>query len=133
MKKTDMANSDEEIFGYELLLDLYSCEPGVCDDLDLNYKFLDELPDFIGISKQTVPYIFRTPPQWKGKEGLSGFCPLVTSSLVTHTLTAKDYISLDIYSCRKFDIEKVKQFCVKFFHPKRIEEKFILRGEDYFK
>jgi len=37
LSKTQTDNA----FGYELLLDLYDCKPGVCDDLALCYKFLD--------------------------------------------------------------------------------------------
>ena len=35
--------SKTAVFGYELLLDLYECKPGVCDDLTLCYNFLDEI------------------------------------------------------------------------------------------
>ena len=32
-----------QVFGYQLLLDLYGCKQGVCDDLALCYQFLDEI------------------------------------------------------------------------------------------
>jgi S-adenosylmethionine decarboxylase len=121
-------------FGYELLLDLYGCKPGACDDLALCYKFLDEIVAYLGMEKQAPPDIFYTDGvRFPDKAGLSGWAPLVESSIVIHTLTPKDYISIDVYCCKEFDIEKAKDFCRSFFTPKRMDAQFILRGVDYYK
>lgn len=121
-------------FGYELLLDLYDCLPGACDDLALSYKFLDEIVGYLGMEKQAPPNIFFTDAtRFPDKAGLSGWAPLVESSIVIHTLSPKNFISVDIYCCKRFDIEKAKLFVRKFFSPKRMDEQFILRGKDYYK
>ena len=121
-----------EPFGYQLVLDLYGCKPGACDDLTLCYNFLDEIVDFIGMSKQAPPDIFKTDDKlWPDKAGLSGWVPLAESSIVIHTLSVKNFITIDVYSCKKFDNEKVKEFVTRFFHPKKIEEHFIHRGKNY--
>lgn len=123
-----------EAFGYELLLDLYECKEGACDDLALCYKFLDEIVGYLGMEKQAPPNIFYTDAsRFPDKAGLSGWAPLVESSVVIHTLTPKNFISVDIYCCKKFDIEKAKSFVRKFFSPKRMDEQFLLRGIDYYK
>jgi S-adenosylmethionine decarboxylase len=121
-------------FGYELLLDLYDCTPGTCDDLALCYKFLDEIVTFLGLEKQAPPNIFYTDAKrFPDKAGLSGWAPLVESSVVIHTLSVKNYISIDIYCCREFDTGAARRFVCKFFAPKRLEEQFILRGANYYK
>lgn len=121
-------------FGFQLLLDLYDCRPGVCDDLTLCYQFLDEIVGYLGMEKQAPPNIFRTPDlHFPDKAGLSGWAPLVESSIVIHTLSQKDFISVDIYCCKEFDINKAKQFVRRFFYPKRMDEQYILRGIDYYK
>ena len=108
-------------FGYQLLLDLYDCKPGTCDDLDHCYKFLDDVVGYLGMEKQAPPYIFRSPEdKFPDKAGLSGWAPLIESSVVIHTLTVKNFISIDIYCCKEFDIEKAKEFSKKFFEPKRM-------------
>jgi len=125
---------NQKAFGYELLLDLYDCNPGVCDDLALGYKFLDEVVDFLGFEKQAPPNIFYTDAtHFPDKAGLSGWAPLVESSVVIHTLSVKNFISIDIYCCREFDIDKAKAFVCKFFAPKRLDAQFVLRGVDYYK
>lgn len=121
-------------FGYQLLLDLYGCKPGVCDDLTLCYKFLDDAVQALGMEKQSPPNIFRSDEvRFPDKAGLSGWVPLIESSIVIHTLTPKNFISIDVYCCRSFDIQKAKQICQDFFGPRRIDAQFIERGMDYYK
>ena len=121
-------------FGYELLLDLYDCKEGACDDLALCYRFLDEIVLYLGMEKQAPPNIFFTDAtRFPDKAGISGWAPLVESSIVIHTLSPKNFISVDIYCCKRFDIEKAKSFVRSFFSPKRMDEQFLLRGIDYYK
>lgn len=133
--KTNYNSSQKNTaFGFQLLLDLYDCRPGACDDLALCYRFLDEVVGYLGMEKQAPPNIFRTPDEhFPDKAGLSGWAPLVESSVVIHTLTPKNFISIDIYCCKEFDVNKAKLFVHKFFSPRRMDEQFILRGVDYYK
>lgn len=121
------------VFGYELLLDLYGCKPGVCDDLTVCYNFLDEIVGFLGMEKQAPPSIFRSDAtRFPDKAGLSGWVPLIESSIVIHTLTPKDFITVDIYCCRSFDQKKAQEFCERFFGPKKVEAQFVERGVSYY-
>ncbi len=126
-----MAN---QVFGYQLLLDLYECKEGVCDDLSLCYQFLDEIVDALGMEKQAPPNIFRSDAtRFPDKAGLSGWAPLIESSIVIHTLTPKNYISIDVYCCKAFDRNVARNMCDKFFEPKKTDEQYLERGLDYFK
>lgn len=123
-----------QAFGFELLLDLYNCKKGACDDLALCYRFLDDCVAYLGMEKQAPPSIFFTDAsRFPDKAGLSGWVPLVESSIVIHTLSVKDYISIDVYCCREFDIDKAKDFARKFFSPERMDAQYVLRGLDYYK
>ena len=122
------------MFGYQLLLDLYDCKPGACDDLSLCYQFLDEIVSDLGMEKQSPPSIFRSDAaRFPDKAGLSGWAPLIESSVVIHTLSPKNYISIDVYCCKCFSLEMAKKVCQKFFAPKKIDEQYIERGLDYYK
>ena len=126
-------HATSKVFGSELLLDLYDCKAGACDDLTLCYKFLDEIVGYLGMEKQSPPSIFRSDEvRFPDKAGLSGWVPLIESSIVIHTLTPKNFISIDIFCCRPFDIKKAEEFCSAFFAPKKIETQFIERGKSYY-
>lgn len=122
-----------KVFGYELLLDLYKCKPGSCDDLKLCYDFLDTIVPFLGMEKQSPPSIFISDAtRFPDKAGLSGWVPLIESSVVIHTLTVENFITIDIYCCREFDTQKAINFCKEFFAPEKIESQFIERGKSYY-
>ncbi len=121
------------VFGYELLLDCYHCKPEVCGELDHCYSYLDKMVDFIGMKKQAPPSIFRTDRKtFPSKAGLSGWVPLADSSIVIHTMSVRNFISIDVYSCKEFDPKKVIEFTRRYFAPKRMDRRFILRGKRYF-
>lgn len=121
-------------FGFQLLLDLYDCKPGVCDDLSLCYRFLDEIVPFLGMEKQSPPNIFFSDAtRFPDKAGLSGWVPLIESSIVIHTLSVTNFISIDVYCCRQFSVKDAREFCRKFFAPKKMDEQYIERGQDYYK
>ena len=128
-------NTEEgKVFGYQLLLDLYGCRAGVCDDLTLCYQFLDEIVGDLGMEKQSPPNIFRSDGvRFPDKAGLSGWVPLIESSIVIHTLSPKDFISIDIYCCKSFNRQIAKAICQRFFSPQRVDEQYVERGLDYFK
>ena len=128
------STSRGKAFGYQLLLDLYGCQPGVCDDLTLCYQFLDESVEALGMAKQSPPSIFRSDEKlFPDKAGLSGWVPLIESSIVIHTLSVTNFISVDVYCCRAFDVNVAKDICRKFFSPARIDEQYMERGMDYYK
>ena|SRR3989338_10186097 len=123
----------EHVFGHELLLDCYGCKKGVCGDLDHCYSFLDKLVDIMGMKKQAPPQVFRTDHKlYPDKAGLSGWVALVESSIVIHTLSSRNFISIDIYTCGKLDQKRAVAFVKKYFNPGRIEKQYLKRGIHYY-
>jgi len=121
-------------FGYHLMLDVYNCEPNLIDDLDYCYDYLDQLTTEIGMDKQSPPFIFRSPNTYPGKEGLSGWVPVIESGISIHTLTATKFISVDVYSCKKFNVDKIKAFTKRYFKIKNdddLETNYVFRGVKY--
>lgn len=124
-------------FGYQMVLAVYGCTGDICDDLDTCYNFLNDLVEYIGMHKQSEPVVVRTDhKKYPDKKGLSGCVFLVESSVVIHTLSLRNFLTVDVYSCKKFNPAKVKEFVRQYFFPAhiKIEKKFlILRGKEYFK
>ena len=124
--------SEREPFGYLCTLDLYGCKAGVCDNLDLCYQFLEDLVEELRMHKQSPPFIFRTDATlYADKAGLSGWVPLIQSGIQIHTLSPKDFISIDIYSCGSFSTDTIKEFVQNYFGCKEVEMHYIERGIKY--
>ena len=119
-------------FGYFLGVDLYGCKAGACDDVSLCYDFLEKIVDELRMQKQSPPFVFRSDATaYPDKAGISGWVPLIESGIQIHTLSVKDFISIDVYSCRKFDVSEVKEFVSTYFSPAKIEEHYLERGVEY--
>ena len=131
--ETDFSKGDH-VFGYQLLLDLYHCKKGVCDDMELCYDFLDKIVEHIGMNKMGPPQIMLGDAEKYPEKGpgVSGWVPLIESSVVIHTLSKKDFVSVDVYSCKYFDAQDALDFAIKYFKPKKIEYQTAERGVDYY-
>jgi S-adenosylmethionine/arginine decarboxylase-like enzyme len=122
-------------FGYHLMLDLYRCDKRKADSIDECYRFLDSIPEIIKTDKQCPPYVVYTDPKrYPDKAGISGWVAVVESGISIHTITPVGFISIDIYTCGKIDEKlrkRLRRYVKTVFKPKKIEEKFVLRGEKY--
>ena len=131
--ETDFSKEDC-VFGYQLLLDFYNCKKGVCDDMELCYDFLDKIVEYIGMNKMGAPQILRGDAKKYPEKGpgVSGWVPLIESSVVIHTLSKMDFVSIDVYSCKYFEAQKALEFAQKYFEPKLVEYQTAGRGVDYY-
>ena len=55
------------MFGRSYLLDMYDCTPGVCDSLELHYRFLEELVYKIGMTPMSQPLVIHGPVKFDHK------------------------------------------------------------------
>lgn len=130
-----MKKEQKKIFGYYLMLDIYDCDPGTMEDIRGCYKYLDGLADILGLERLSPPFVVCTDSKkYPDKAGLSGWIPFWNKKDNTfagssvHTLTPANFISLDIFSCKKFDKEVIIDFVKKTFKPRKIEEQYLSRG-----
>lgn len=124
-----MAEERKKHFGYSLLLDIAGCAEGTLDDMNLCYQFLDDLVVFLKMNKQSEPTVVRTDHhKYPEKKGLSGWVPLVESGVQIHTLSVDNDLYIDVFSCREFNPNGVKEFITKYFKCEKIRAIFIVRG-----
>ena len=87
----------------QLVVDGYGADPEKLQDEELLYRFLDEYPDAIGMTKMIQPQVYtyrgKTPEDW----GLSGFVLIAESHISVHTFPDRRYVNIDIFSCQSFD------------------------------
>lgn len=119
-------------FGRSIHVDLYNVQVD-CDDIQLFYNLLEDLPKFLRMDLMAPPYIFRLNSDcpWPDKAGLTGFVPLVQSGITVHTLTPKQFVTIDIYTCGNLDIIDTIGFLTLRLSPQKTEYQFLERGINY--
>lgn len=120
-----------EAWGYHLIVDCFGCADDDCCNLDRGYDFLDKVCNFLEMTKQTQPYIFKTCEKtFPGRPGYSGWVPIIESGIQIHTSAKNQFISIDVYSCKRFDPAKVEQFVRQWFNPAEIDRQLVHRGRN---
>lgn len=124
-------NKPEFGFGVHLMLDGYGCNRSALQDINLIYDFLDDYPDKMDMTKIMPPYVFRyngsVPEDW----GISGFVLIAESHISIHTFPDKQYLSLDMFSCKPFDTQRAVDFVKKHFEIQKCEIKVLDRGQEF--
>lgn len=115
-----------KIFGYHLALDLYDCKPEAIRSVENCYYFLDEIPKIIETNIQSPPFVI-----YKQNMGFSGWIPVVESGVSLYAYFPTNFVSIDVYTCKRFNYEKIKKFTADLFKPEKIKEHRFLRGKEY--
>ena len=115
---------------YHLMLDLYGCSVGSLDDEGLLSGVFENLSRLMDLRIIAGPVVVRYVggEDSPSGEGLSGFMVVAESHVAVHTDTRAGYASIDIYSCKEFDQERVEEYLVEVFKPERVERRLVLRG-----
>ncbi len=119
-------------YGYELVLDLYNCEPSMFNRESIN-AFFDELCDVISMEKCEVHFWddVDVPPDEQQTEphtkGTSAVCFILTSTIVIHTLDVLETVYVNIFSCKDYDANIAAEFTRKWFRGEIRNSTFIER------
>lgn len=120
-------------FGQSLHIDLYGVSRELCEDLSFCYNLLDDLTVYLNMHKQSPPYIFHSPDdQFPSKAGLSGWVPLIESGISIHTLTVKEFVTIDIYTCGNLDVKKTLGYLSDKFQASSYDSHHLIRGIKYY-
>ena len=118
-------------FGQHLMLDAYGCDRFQLEDIERIYSFLDECPQKIKMTKIMPPYVFKykglKPEDW----GISGFVLIAESHISIHTFPEKNYLSLDIFSCKTFNLDLTIKYLNSKFTMESYEQNIVNRGTEF--
>lgn len=124
-------------FGPHLTLDLYGCRKSKLMDSNFITQVLEELPDLIGMNKISQPSVSSFSGNPLGKEdsfdkgGISAFVLIAESHIAIHTFVAQGFASIDIFSCKEFDMALAEEYLVKSFEAKKVEKNVFDRGKEF--
>ncbi len=119
-------------FGPHLMVDGYEGNYEILASVEAITDFLDMLPKEIGMTKIMPPYVFKydggeKPEDW----GVSGFVIIAESHISIHTFPEKGYFSIDIFSCKDFDIDKALDIIRDYFGTEKLEIRRTNRGTEF--
>lgn len=116
------------------MLDCYGCDKDKLGNPNFILKFLRETPNKLDMHIIKEPSIVSydyNPETWDNG-GVSAIVIIAESHISIHTFPNNDgFMSIDMFSCKEFDIEKVISIINKEFHPKMIEKNLIMRGTHF--
>ena len=116
-------------YGLHLMIDGYGADPVRLSDVGLLFDTLNGLPELIGMRKIGFPHIAR----FEDREiaGISGIVMIVESHISIHTYSKKDFLSMDVYSCKRFDHVKVVERLKTIYGIREMDVQLIDRGKKF--
>ena len=121
----------ESGFGPHLMMDCKGVSFEKCSDIQYVWDFLNQLPDKIGMTKITQPYVFPYSGVIPEDEGVTGVVIIAESHLTFHSFIRKDYFFFDLFSCKDFDVDRVIVEVVSAFDVQHPTIHRIDRGIDF--
>jgi S-adenosylmethionine decarboxylase len=121
------------MFGPHLTIDLYGCDAGLLMDAEHICKVLDEMPGLLDMRKISKPQIisYEGTPGTFDKGGVSAFVIIATSHISIHTFVEQRYASMDIFSCKEFNVDKALAYAAGKFKAKKTEINLLMRGKEF--
>jgi S-adenosylmethionine decarboxylase len=94
-----------------ITFDAFDVDKKLLDDEEFILKLILEIPKLINMKIMSGPNLIRDYK--KGHEGLTGFAIINFSHISIHTFIKTKECFIDIFSCKKFDYEKIRNFLYK--------------------
>ena len=117
-------------WGYHLMLDCSGCDTISMTNKHVISLFVKELVKKIDMVAVGKPWIERTAIGIPDKEGFSMYQLIVTSNVSAHFIDEAKHIYLDVFSCKEFNIETVKEVVTTYFNPTKMKVNFVTRNAD---
>ncbi len=117
----------ENVFGWELLLDLHGCDPKKISSRESIEQFAIEVCECLKMKRFGDPFIEHFGHDNIVTAGYSLVQLIETSSVVAHFSEYMGTAYLDIFSCKQYDAEAVTEFSKKFFGAERVTSRMVER------
>jgi S-adenosylmethionine decarboxylase len=117
-------------WGYHLILDVSGCDQTLMSNKENVYNWITNLVKDIDMKPIGEPSIEYTAADDIDKAGFTAIQVIVTSSIVAHFIDATKQIYIDVFSCKKFDIDIVKRSIETYFKAGKMREFYLTRQAD---
>lgn len=86
-----------------LIIDGYGGDVDKMWDQELVRNFLIDYPSTLGMTRITEPKVLDYNGPKEDDAGVSGFVIIAESHISIHTFPLRNYVNIDIFSCKSFD------------------------------
>ncbi len=119
------------MFGPHLIAEMQGCSRDSLMDEGLLREILTVLPDKMEMTRVTEPMVWKYSGLHEDDWGLSGIVIIAESHLAFHTFPDKNFMTVDIFSCKDFDTSFVMEYLSGLFNPTHWEEQLFQRGREF--
>lgn len=119
------------MFGPHLILEAYGCSKEKLADVNSMAKMLDAYPPQLKMTKIMPPYVFTYHGAVEDDWGVSGVVLIAESHISIHTFPDKGFATLDIFSCKDFEVEEAIKFFCDHFEPESFDKELFMRGREF--
>jgi len=119
------------MFGPHLILEAYGCNKEKLADVNAMCKMLDAYPAQLEMTKIMPPYVFTYHGTVEDDWGVSGVVLIAESHISIHTFPDKGFATLDIFSCKDFEVEEAIKFFCEYFEPESFDKEVFMRGREF--
>jgi S-adenosylmethionine decarboxylase len=99
-----------------LVIDGYSDNQKILQDEEFLRKWLEDYPARMGMARISPPYVLKYVGPVLEDWGISGFVFIAESHIGIHTFVERNYVNIDVFSCKDFDCEKAIEDFRQAFH-----------------
>jgi len=89
-----------------LIIDGYSSNRKLLQNEDFLRKWLEDYPARIRMNRISPPYVIKYVGPVLEDWGISGFVFIAESHIAVHTFVERDYVNIDVFSCKDFDTDR---------------------------
>jgi S-adenosylmethionine decarboxylase len=93
---------------YHIIFDAFGCNKDILHNERFIIEVLFEIPELINMKVLSGPNLVRDSD--KINPGISAFEIIDTSHISIHTFTKTKEVYIDIFSCKKFNYEKIQNY-----------------------
>ena len=115
-------------FGWELIIDLYECDPDAISNEKKIQQYAKELCDILDMKAYGPP---MTPYFGENKAHTKGYSLvqfIETSCITGHFSEFTKAAYINIFSCKPYDADKAEAYTKAFFGAGRLSSRFIVRN-----
>jgi S-adenosylmethionine decarboxylase len=100
-------------------------------DEEVVRSFLRDYPSVLGMTKLCDPQVLTYHAPKIEDSGISGFVIIAESHISIHTFPNRQYINVDVFSCKSFDNQRALQDVKEYFALRNVRTWVLDRGLEH--